>query len=133
VVSLQVSNAILAAFIALSASCVEPNDMIEKKHFYINGKWVSPAKTNDYEVINPSSEEAFAIISLGSAEDADKAIKAARIAFEPQPFHPIFFYKFHQTFQAKLIFSLLWFLSRSQTQFSLLLLLYLHLALSLMI
>ena len=48
--------------------------MIEKKNFYINGKWVSPAKPNDFEVINPSTEEAFAIISLGSAEDADKAI-----------------------------------------------------------
>ena len=42
--------------------------MIEKKDFYINGKWVSPAKANDFEVINPSTEEAFAIISLGSAE-----------------------------------------------------------------
>ena len=56
--------------------------MIEKKDFYINGKWVSPAKPNDFEVINPSTEEAFAIISLGSAEDADKAINAAKIAFE---------------------------------------------------
>ena len=56
--------------------------MIEKKNFYINGKWVSPAQPNDFEVINPSTEEAFAIISLGSAEDADKAIKAANIAFE---------------------------------------------------
>ena len=56
--------------------------MIEKKNFYINGKWVSPTTPNDFEVINPSTEEAFAIISLGSAEDADKAIKAANIAFE---------------------------------------------------
>ena len=56
--------------------------MIEKKNFYINGKWVSPAQPNDFEVINPSTEEAFAIISLGSAEDADKAINAAKIAFE---------------------------------------------------
>ena len=56
--------------------------MIEKKDFYINGKWVSPAKPNDFEVINPSTEEAFAIISLGSTEDTDKAIKAANIAFE---------------------------------------------------
>ena len=56
--------------------------MIEKKDFYINGKWVSPAKPNDFEVINPSTEEAFAIISLGSTEDANKAINAAKIAFE---------------------------------------------------
>ena len=49
--------------------------MIEKKNFYINGKWVSPTKPNDFEVIDPSTEEPFAIISLGSKEDADKAKK----------------------------------------------------------
>ena len=56
--------------------------MIEKKNFYINGKWVSPVKPNDFDVIDPSTEEAFAIISLGSVEDTDKAIDAAKKAFE---------------------------------------------------
>tara|TARA_B100001123_G_scaffold132933_1_gene154075 strand:- start:127 stop:453 length:327 start_codon:yes stop_codon:yes gene_type:complete len=56
--------------------------MIEKKNFYINGKWVSPFKSNDFEVIDPSTEEPFAIISLGSVEDTDKAISAAKNAFE---------------------------------------------------
>ena len=56
--------------------------MIEKKNFYINGKWVSPSKANNFEVIDPSVEEAFAIISLGSTEDTDKAISAAKNAFE---------------------------------------------------
>ena len=55
--------------------------MIEKKNFYINGKWVSPSKTNDFEVIDPSTEEPFAIISLGSIEDTDKSISAAKNAF----------------------------------------------------
>ena len=40
--------------------------MLDKRKFYINGKWVSPSKPNDLEVINPSTEEAFATISLGS-------------------------------------------------------------------
>ena len=40
--------------------------MIDKRNFYINGKWVKPAKPNDLKVINPSNEEAFATISLGS-------------------------------------------------------------------
>ena len=31
--------------------------MIDKRKFYINGQWVSPSKPNDYEVINPSTEE----------------------------------------------------------------------------
>jgi len=55
--------------------------MIDKRNFYINGKWVKPSKSNDLEVINPSNEEAFAIISLGSKEDTDAAVKAAKNAF----------------------------------------------------
>ena len=56
--------------------------MIEKKNFYINGKWVAPVKPNDFDVIDPSTEEAFAVISLGSIEDTDKAVSAAKVAFE---------------------------------------------------
>jgi len=56
--------------------------MLEKKNFYINGKWISPFKANDFEVINPSNEEPFAVISLGSKEDTDAAVKAAKNAFE---------------------------------------------------
>ena len=40
--------------------------MLDKRKFYINGKWVKPLKTNDFEVIDPSNEEPFATISLGS-------------------------------------------------------------------
>jgi len=55
--------------------------MIDKKNFYINGKWVSPSKPNDYEVINPSNEEPYAIISLGTKEDVDVAVSAAKKKF----------------------------------------------------
>ena len=55
--------------------------MLDKKNFYINGKWVKPSKSNDFEVINPSNEEPFAVISLGSKEDTDAAVKAAKNAF----------------------------------------------------
>ena len=41
----------------------------------------SPSKLNDFEVINPSNEEPFAIISLGSKDDTDSAVKAAKKAF----------------------------------------------------
>ena len=56
--------------------------MIDKRSFYINGKWVKPFKANDLEVINPSNEEVFAVISLGSKEDTDAAVKAAKNSFE---------------------------------------------------
>ena len=56
--------------------------MLDKRKFYINGKWVDPSKKNDFEVINPSNEEPFAVISLGSKEDVDLAVLAAKNAFE---------------------------------------------------
>ena len=56
--------------------------MLDKKNFYINGKWVQPSKKNDFKVINPSNEEVFATISLGFKEDLDKAVKAAKEAFK---------------------------------------------------
>jgi len=55
--------------------------MLDKRNFYINGKWVKPFKPNDFEVINPSNEEPYVVISLGSKEDTDAAVKAAKEAF----------------------------------------------------
>ena len=55
--------------------------MLNKRKFYINGKWVNPSKANDFEVINPSNEEAFAIISLGFKEDTNIAVESAKKAF----------------------------------------------------
>ena len=55
--------------------------MFDKRKFYINGKWVNPSKANDFEVINPSNEEAFAIISLGFKEDTNIAVESAKKAF----------------------------------------------------
>ena len=56
--------------------------MLDKRKFYINGEWISPYKPNDFNVINPSNEDSFAVISLGAKEDVDKAVDAAKIAFE---------------------------------------------------
>ena len=55
--------------------------MIDKRKFYINGKWVNPIKKNDFEVINPSNENAYAVISLGKKEDVDIAVNHAKNAF----------------------------------------------------
>ncbi|MEO0486556.1 MAG: aldehyde dehydrogenase family protein [Pseudomonadota bacterium] len=56
--------------------------MIEKRQFYIDGAWVDPAQARDLEVIDPSTEEPCAIISLGDQADTDAAVAAARRAFE---------------------------------------------------
>jgi aldehyde dehydrogenase (NAD+) len=56
--------------------------MRDCRQFYIEGKWVSPIKAHDYDVINPSNEEPIATISLGGAADVENAVAAAKRAFE---------------------------------------------------
>ena len=60
--------------------------MIDKTKFYINGKWVKPLKENNFDVINPSTEKKYAQISLGSKDDLDLAVSAAKDAFESWAF-----------------------------------------------
>ncbi|MTJ05347.1 MAG: aldehyde dehydrogenase family protein [Sediminimonas qiaohouensis] len=55
--------------------------MIEKRQFYINGAWVDPAQPSDLNVIDPSTEDPCAVISLGGQADTDAAVAAARAAF----------------------------------------------------
>lgn len=55
--------------------------MMDKRKFYINGEWVMPARAHDLEVIDPSTEEPVAVISLGDQADTDAAVAAARAAF----------------------------------------------------
>src|SRR6185369_7663435 len=51
-------------------------------NFYIDGKWVPPVTPKTLDVLDPSTEEPIGRISLGSAADVDKAVAAARRAFE---------------------------------------------------
>lgn len=50
-------------------------------NFYINGSWVAPQDGSDFPVIDPSTEEATATISLGGAADTEAAVAAAKAAF----------------------------------------------------
>ena len=50
--------------------------------FYIDGDWVDPIEPNSIPVINPASEESIGNVSIGSKEDVDKAVQAARNAFQ---------------------------------------------------
>jgi len=56
--------------------------MLDKKNFYINGKWVSPKNPKEINVIDPATEKSCAVISLGSKDDVDLAVKAAKEAFK---------------------------------------------------
>jgi len=55
--------------------------MITKREFYIDGQWVAPLEARDCAVIDPSTEEICAVISLGSVADTDRAVAAAKAAF----------------------------------------------------
>jgi aldehyde dehydrogenase (NAD+) len=56
--------------------------MIDARQFYIDGKWIAPAQPRDFPVVNPATEEQIATISLGSGADVDKAVAAAKRAFD---------------------------------------------------
>ena len=50
--------------------------------FYIDGEWVKPIHADTIDVINPATEQIIETISAGSAEDIDRAVSAARRAFD---------------------------------------------------
>ena len=50
--------------------------------FYINGEWVDPSTSDTLEVINPATEQPITSIAMGGPADVDKAVAAAKAAFE---------------------------------------------------
>ena len=58
------------------------NVMTNRMQFYIDGSWVDPAVKKSIPVVNPATEEAMYEIAVGSKADVDKAVAAARRAFE---------------------------------------------------
>lgn len=60
--------------------------MYEYTQFYIDGQWVDPAEPNSQPVENPATEDTIGHIAFGSAADVDRAVVAARKAFESWQF-----------------------------------------------
>lgn len=56
--------------------------MRDYQHFYIDGLWVEPAGTETFDVVNPATEQVGGRIRLGSEVDVERAVTAARRAFE---------------------------------------------------
>ncbi len=56
--------------------------MLEKLQFYIDGQWVDPIEPRTMDVVNPATEKVYGRIGIGSAADVDKAVAAAKRAFE---------------------------------------------------
>jgi aldehyde dehydrogenase (NAD+) len=61
------------------ATATEP---IVRDKLYIGGEWVEPAGEGTIEVVNPATGAAIARIPEGTPEDADRAVRAARAAFD---------------------------------------------------
>jgi aldehyde dehydrogenase (NAD+) len=56
--------------------------MVNRMQFYIDGAWIDPVVEKSTTVVNPATEEAMYEVALGSKADVDKAVAAARRAFE---------------------------------------------------
>ena len=54
----------------------------DDRQFYIDGTWVDPIEPKEFKVINPATEEPAGVISMGGPKDVDRAVAAAKRAFE---------------------------------------------------
>ncbi len=50
--------------------------------FFIGGEWVEPAGYETLKVLSPTSEEVIGSVPVATAADMDKAVAAARAAFD---------------------------------------------------
>lgn len=55
---------------------------MQKFKFLINNKWVDALSSKTYQVFDPSNNEPIAEVALADEEDVDRAVKAAKDAFD---------------------------------------------------
>ena len=58
------------------------SDALVRDKLYIGGEWVEPAGDGSIEIVNPTTEEVVGRIPEGTADDADRAVRAARATFD---------------------------------------------------
>ena len=59
--------------------------MIERDFLYVGGEWIEPASGQTTEVIYPFTEEPIGRAALAGSADVDRAVRAARAAFDDGP------------------------------------------------
>jgi len=67
---------------ATATTVMEPSVKISANKLLINGKWVNSASGKTFPTINPSTGEVITQVAEADAADVDKAVAAARAAFE---------------------------------------------------
>src|SRR5580692_1385220 len=55
------------------------------RQLFINGQWVDAASGRTFETLNPATGELLARVAEGDVEDINRAVAAARAAFETGP------------------------------------------------
>ena len=58
------------------------SDALVRDKLFIGGEWVEPTGDGSIEVVNPTTEEVIGRVPEGTAEDADRAVRSARAAFD---------------------------------------------------
>ena len=56
--------------------------MTDINRFYINGAWVAPHGAQTMPILNPATNGQIGTLTLGNAADVDRAVAAAKAAFE---------------------------------------------------
>ncbi|TVL90003.1 aldehyde dehydrogenase [Streptomyces sp. SAJ15] len=64
---------------------LDARDLIEHRRLWIGGELVDPAGTSAIEVVSPHSEQVIGRVPHASPEDVDRAVAAARAAFDDGP------------------------------------------------
>lgn len=85
-----------------------------KRKLFINGKWVDAASGKTFATYNPATGEVLANVAEGDREDIDRAVKAARAAFETGPWSR----KMSPAQRAKLIWKLADLIEEHQEEFA---------------
>lgn len=62
-----------------------PNTAVARHKIYVDGKWSESASGRSFPVYDPSTEEVMAEVPEGNAADVDRAVRAARAAFDSGP------------------------------------------------
>src|ERR1700758_1512902 len=70
---------------ATATSVMEPTVKVGATKLLINNKWVDAASGKTFPTINPSTGEAITQVAEADAADVDKAVAAARAAFDKGP------------------------------------------------
>jgi aldehyde dehydrogenase (NAD+) len=70
---------------ATATSVIEPKVKVNATKLLINGKWVDAASGKTFPTINPSTGEVITQVAEADSADVDKAVVAARAAFDQGP------------------------------------------------